>query len=89
MKINSPELVETIDFYLDPIKHPLAYNAKLKELIECGMTEIEARTHLLKNPINLEIYYSANNGLFMVESEFLDCSLPYNPYDGKRMEDCL
>jgi hypothetical protein len=86
MKINSPDLVETIDFYLDPIKHPLAYNAKLKELIECGMTEKEAMRHLQNNPVLLELYYSSNQGLFMIESEFIEVDEPYNPYDGKKME---
>lgn len=86
MKINSPDLVETIDFYLDPIKHPVAYNAKLKELIECGMTETEAMSHLQNNPVLLELYYSSNQGLFMIESEFIEVDEPYNPYDGKKME---
>ena len=86
MKINKPESLEVLDFYLDPVKHPIAYKNKMDELIENGMQENEAANFLLRTPIQLEIYYSTQQGLFMVESEFLDFAEPYNPYDGKKME---
>jgi hypothetical protein len=88
IKINKPEQVETIEFSLDPIQHPIAYAAKLDELVVCGMTDQEAKDWLSNTYFELEVYYAPDQGLFMLESEFLDHNEPCNPYDGKKMERC-
>ena len=86
MKINDPATIEYIEFYLDPVKHPKAYNAKFKELSESGLTEDEIKVQLDKTSFIMEVYYSGNNGLFMLESEFLDSNEPFDPYTGVKLE---
>ena len=86
LKVNPAGKEETIDFYLDENKHPIAFKAKLDELICSGLSEDEAREFINGTPFCLEVYYSPYNGLFMVESEPLDCITPYDPYTGEEME---
>ena len=50
LKINPAGTEEVIQVYLDPVKHPIAYAAKKKELINCGMSEKEAEDYILRNP---------------------------------------
>jgi hypothetical protein len=85
LKINKPEQVETIEFSLDPLQHPIAYAAKHAELVGAGMTDQEAKNWLQTTAFELEVYYAPDQGLFMIESEFLDYNKPFNPYDGKEM----
>lgn len=83
LQINPPELIETVDIFLDPNKHPVAFNTKLKELTENGMSESEAFMFLKQVPFQMEVYYSKDQGLFLVESESLDSNDIFNPYDGR------
>ncbi|WP_195594670.1 hypothetical protein [Bacteroides fragilis] len=77
--------VEVIDVRLCPNKTPLAYQRKLKELVEIsGMTGDEAKTYLLR-PIQLELLYDYGLGLFAVESEAIESTEIYNPYTGKEI----
>ena len=78
---------EVITFFLDETKHPIAYKAKMDELIkECGMTKREAERHINTSPFVLEMYYSPSQGLFMVESEAVENVIPmYDPYTGTKM----
>lgn len=76
---------EVIDVLLSPNKTPLAYQRKLKELIEIsGMPQDEAKTHLLQ-PIQLELFYDYGLGLFAVESGAVESAGIYNPYTGKEI----
>ena len=52
------------------------------------MTDQEAKDWLSNTYFELEVYYAPDQGLFMLESEFLDHNEPCNPYDGKKMERC-
>lgn len=71
---------DVIDIYLDPIKTPVAYQRKKKELMQsAGMTESEAESCLLR-PIPIELFYSYDQGLFGIEAECLaDCDI-HNPH---------
>lgn len=90
MKKDNTELIitsdaETIDVLLTPTKTPVAYRRKLHELINgSGMTEKEAKDFLLQ-PIELEIFYDYDKGLFGVESEAVDAIQVFNPYTGKEI----
>lgn len=76
---------EVIDVLLCPNKTPLAYQRKVKELVEIsGMTEDEAKTQLLQ-PIQLELFYDYGLGLFAIESEAVESAGIYNPYTGKEI----
>ena len=74
---------DVLDVYLTPDKFPETYTKKHTELVQsCGMTEKEATEVLKENPIQLELFYSMNQGLFAVESEAVECTSIYNPYNG-------
>ena len=87
MKKNNAENYESIRVYLDENRTPLAFNEKLKELMEEGAfdNENDARIYILTNPIELELYYHKGYGLFGVESDAVECSDIYEPYEGKLM----
>ena len=74
---------------LDPVQHPIAYKGKLSELMNLsGMSEEEAVYCLRNNPIEMELYYSPNLGLFAVESDAVSNGATiYDPYTGARCED--
>lgn len=75
---------ECIDVLLTPSETPVAYERKLYELVNSGITEEEAKSYLLQ-PIQLELFYDYIRGLFAVESEAVDCSEIYNPYTGEEV----
>lgn len=89
MKKNKAENYESIRVYLDENRTPLAFNEKLKELMEEGAfdNENDARNYILTNPIELELYYHKGYGLYGVESDAVECADIYNPYDGTKMEE--
>ena len=65
MKKNKAENYESILVYLDEKRTPLAFNEKLKELMEEGAfdNEKDARRYNLTNPIEHELYYHKGFGL--------------------------
>lgn len=72
MKINPANKVETIKVKLSEEKTPIAFNNKLEELVEDGLSEAEARKFISSTPFVLELYYEKDRGLFAVESEALE-----------------
>ena len=85
MKLNAAGKEEVIVLKIDETQHPVAYKAKLNELIEAGMTEKEARD-VINDGITMEVFYSPNQGFFLVESEAIESTEIYNPYDGSECE---
>lgn len=85
LKINPQGTEEVIEIYLDSVKHPVAYNAKIDELIESGMTREEAEGFISTTPFVMELYYAPNQGLFLVESEAIESTEIYNPYCGEEI----
>ena len=49
--------------------------------------ENDARSYILTNPIELELYYHKGYGLYGVESDAVEYADIYNPYDGTKMEE--
>ena len=95
MKLNSAEnmefpLVEIengyVVFKLDKEHTPIAYQNRLEELIECGLTKQEAEEAILTERIHLEIYYSKGSGLFAVDCEAVESGTIYNPYTSELLE---
>lgn len=85
--IKIPVEAETIEVRLSPIKTPVAFNNKVKELVEeCGLSEEEAKREVLNMTFVLEVIYEKNCGLFAVESDTLDCSKVWSPYTQKEIE---
>lgn len=87
MKKNNSDQYESIMVKLDEFKHPIAFKTKLDELIESGMTAEEARVFIQTTPIELEIYYQKDSGLFAVEAEAVDSGTVYSPYSGEELEE--
>lgn len=85
MKLNNSDDYESIEVFVDPVKHPIAFKNRVASLMESGMTEEEA-SEFARQPLEMELYYDKDAGLFLVESEAVECGTIYNPYDGQLME---
>lgn len=85
MKLNSIGNEEIITLKIDENEHPIAYKAKLDELIESGLPEDDARKAISQGFV-MEVYYAPNQGFFLVESEAIGCTPIFNPYDGIECE---
>ena len=74
IKINNENCYESIMIILDEEKYPIAHQNKVDELIESGAFKSveEAKKWVNTTPIELELYYEKNSGLFAVESEAID-----------------
>ncbi len=83
LKINPQGTEEVVEIRLDPVKHPVAFDAKRQELVNAGMTRDEAERFILAVPFVMEVYYAPNQGLFLVESEAIESTDIHNPYDGE------
>ena len=85
MKLNKASECEVILVRLDKHRHPIAYNRAKKELMSSGLSKSEAEDVLLTG-YEMEVFYSEGQGLFMVESEAIESTPIYNPYDGTECE---
>lgn len=75
IKVNDVDCYESIMVILDENKYPIAHKNKVDELMELGAFETltEAKEWVNTTPIELELYYEKDAGLFAVESEAIDC----------------
>lgn len=65
-------------------KFPIAYENKVKELIdECGMSREEAENAIKNMKIELEVYYEVGYGLFAIDSGAVESCTIYSPYSGE------
>ena len=74
---------QLVDVFLQP--HTEVFERKKQELIGVGMSDSEAENWLLTTPIPLELFYSADQGLWGVESEATEQCEIYNPYSGEEI----
>ena len=71
-------------FKLDKDKCPFAWNNKVAELMEQGMSRKDAEDAVSGMDFQLEIYYEKEYGMFAVESDAIECNANiYSPYNGK------
>lgn len=93
VKLNNANNYEHLcNVVLDERRFPLAYAAKLNELMDNGqgegMTEKEAREYLQREHFELELYYSPTYGMFAVETDAIDNgAVIYDPYTGRECEE--
>lgn len=75
IKVNDVDCYESIMVILDENKYPIAHQNKVDELMESGAFKsvAEAKEWVNTTPIELELYYEKDAGLFAVESEAIDC----------------
>lgn len=86
MKLNTIGNEEIINLKIDEHEHPIAYKAKLEELVSmAGMSEDDARKAISQG-FTMEVHYAPNQGFFLVESEAIGCTPIFNPYDGTECE---
>jgi len=88
MKKNNAGTEEVIDIFLSEEKFPIAFKAKVDELVGQGWEEAEAREWIPKVTFQMELYYSVDQGLFMVEAEAVESIAIFNPYSGDELEEC-
>ena len=77
IKVNNEDCYESIMITLHEDKYPIAHKNKVDELMEQGAFDDreEARKWVNSTPIELEIYYEKDAGLFAVEAEAISsCS---------------
>ena len=86
-KYNSAEC-EVVHLSIDETQHPNIFNAMVNELIENGLSAQDAKKYVRTTPLQMELYYSPQEGLFAVESEAVECADIYNPYSGELLEEC-
>jgi hypothetical protein len=92
VKLNGGDTYEGIGtITLTKEKYPIAFNAKVEELLEEGVeTDREEAERLVSQmEIELEIYYEKGTGLFAVESEAVESGTIYSPYTAEVCEDYI
>ena len=85
VKLNNSDDYESVMILLTPEKTPIAYQHRVDELINCGTKERDAKILALE-PIELEIYYEQDCGLFGVDSGAVESGTIYSPYSGELCE---
>ena len=80
--IIAPTEPETIEVYLTKEHTPVAYERKIKELLDSGAVNSreDAEGWLENVPFQLELIYDINSGLFALESAALESNICYSPY---------
>jgi hypothetical protein len=86
MKLNNSDNYESITVILSKEKNPIAWEQRVLSNMNSGATREEAEV-LASEPIEVEMYYDINSGLFLVESEIADWGSVYNPYSGELLDD--
>lgn len=92
IKANSAEKYESTIIRLSKNRYPIAYQAKLEELVEqnCYDSIEKAESDNPYFDIELEMYYDKHHGLYAVESGAIESNAESicSPYTGEYMENC-
>ena len=86
MKLNNSDEMEVIEIRLSKEKTPIAWENRVQSIISSGATREEAE-EMANIPIDLEMYYNVNAGLFLVECEAVESGTIYDPYSGELLDD--
>ena len=87
-KLNNPDNYEPIVVQLDEQKHPIAFANSVKQLMDCGHTEEEAKEETRDLKIELELYFEVGFGLMAVQSDAVEGGANiYSPYTTEQYED--
>lgn len=89
-KLNNSDNYEHLcNVRLTKEKYPIAWNAKVEELVEeCGLSREDAEKVVSDMEIELEVYYEKGAGLFAVESEAVTSGTIYSPYSREPFQTC-
>jgi hypothetical protein len=86
MKLNNSEQMETIKIVLSKEKTPIAWEQRVLSLINSGFNRDEAEK-IASEPIDVEMYYNQDAGLFLVECDAVESGSIYDPYSGELMDE--
>jgi hypothetical protein len=84
LKKSDPE--KYAHFEINLVNFPTLFELKKAELIRHGFTEKEAIENCM-TPIEMELVFAPDQGVFAVESEAMEDTDIFNPYDGQVMLD--
>ena len=88
LRINPQGEEEYIEICIDPVKHPKAFKARVKDFMDSGMTEEEAKKYAY-GPLCMELYVQPRQGVFMVEMEAVESTDIFSPYTQERYKSPL
>jgi len=86
MQLNNSFNYESVQIVLSKDKTPIAFENRVLSLMNDGLNRDDAEK-TAGEPIDVEMYYNPNAGLFLVECEAVECGNIYDPYTGELMED--
>ena len=86
MKLNDSDSYESIKISLNKDDFPIAYENRVISFMNSGLNRQDAEREAGR-PIELELYYDTENGLFGVEAEAVEAGTIYNPYTNELMEE--
>lgn len=93
IQANNGNEYESVRVIIDKEQYPIAYRAKIEELVEqgCYDTIEDAEQDNPNFDIELELYYDKHSGLFGVEAEAIssDATSICSPYSGEYMLDYI
>ena len=86
MKLNNSDKYESVTITLSKEKTPIAWEQRVQSLVNSGMLVGEAII-FANEPIEVEMYYNIDAGLFLVECEAVESGTIYDPYSGELLEE--
>jgi hypothetical protein len=86
MKLHNSEQMENMQIFLSKEKTPIAFEQRVLSLINSGVNREEAE-QMASEPIDVEMYYNVDAGLFLVECDAVESGTIYDPYSGHLMDD--
>ena len=86
VRCNSAENAENVFISFDKHTHPIAFRNRVKSLMDSGLDRADAEK-CASEPIELEILYDPDCGLFGLETEAVESITEFfNPYTGESIE---
>lgn len=77
---------ESVNISIDPIEHPIAFQNRFDSLKNSGLSEDDALKCALE-PIEMEMYYDPDAGLFIIEADAVESVPIFNPYSGVELSE--
>ena len=86
-KAYNADNVEVVNVQLSQEEHPQTFKAAVADLVKGGMSEQEAIEHIESNPFQMEVYFSPDASLFLVDTMALENGSVYDPYTGEELSE--
>ena len=86
MKFNNSDNYEAVKIYLTKETTPIAWEQRVISNMNSGASREDAEI-LASEPIEVEMYYNVDAGLFLIETDAVESGTIYDPYSGDLFED--